>query len=524
MTFILYPMLTVFRKSFMVDGVFSVANYVKFFLNFRYVRILLNTFAVAVPVTVISTLFGFVLAYSAVRLKIPGSGLFRRLALFPLIIPPFLAAFGLSLFIGRNGFLTRLLNLSWNVHGWLGIVIVQSIVFIPYVYLTLEGSVQSLDPTMEEVSRDLGAQEFYTFRRVTMALLTPSLLNSALLVFILSMADFGTPMLIGGRFRVLSVSIYVAMVGALSRVGWAAVMGSVLLLPLLGVLIIRDRLIGEKSYITVSGSRAATSYRETSWYIKLPITLLLGVVSLLILLIMGTVVVMSLVKVPLVNYTFTFQNYPELFQSFVSVPTLLKNSIQMSAVAALIGTVVGLAIAYVSVRHESKIGNFLEYIALVPFAIPGTVFGVGYILAFSTGWIALTGTWYILAINVAFHNLPVAVMAGKNQLQQIDKEMEEAARDLGASGLRVFKDILAPLWRPAFYASGIYVLVTGMRTISAVIFLVTPQFNILAVKLLDLLERLHLDLGTPLAVVLVAIVLLIQTLLYQLSGEKGLGL
>lgn len=444
--------------------------------------------------------------------------------MFPLIIPPFLAAFGLSLFIGRNGFLTRLLNLSWNVHGWLGIVIVQSIVFIPYVYLTLEGSVQSLDPTMEEVSRDLGAQEFYTFRRVTMSLLTPSLLNSALLVFILSMADFGTPLLIGGRFRVLSVSIYVAMVGALSKVGWAAVMGSVLLLPLLGVLIIRDRLIGGKSYITVSGSRAATSYRETSWYIKLPITFLLGVISILILIIMGTVLVMSLVKVPLVNYTFTLQNYPKLFHSFVSVPTLLKNSIQMSAVAALIGTIVGLAIAYVSVRHESKIGNFLEYIALVPFAIPGTVFGVGYILAFSTGWIALTGTWYILAINVAFHNLPVAVMAGKNQLQQIDKEMEEAARDLGASGLRVFKDILAPLWRPAFYASGIYVLVTGMRTISAVIFLVTPQFNILSVKLLDLLERLHLDLGTPLAVVLVALVLFIQTVLYQLSGEKGLGL
>lgn len=403
-------------------------------------------------------------------------------------------------------------------------MIVQSVVFIPYVYLTLEGSVQSLDPTMEEVSRDLGAQELYTFRKITLALLTPALLNAGLLVFILSMADFGTPLLIGGRFKVLSVAIYGAMVGALSKEAWAAVMGSVLLLPLLGVLVLRNRLTAKKSYVTVSGTRAASAYRETSWLVKLPIVLLLAIISILIVTIIGTVVVMSLVKVPLVDYTFTFQNYPNLFQSFIDVPSLLRNSIQMSAIAALLGTTVGLAIAYVSVRHKSTWGNLLEYIALIPFAIPGTVFGVGYILAFSTGWISLTGTWYILSINVAFHNLPVAVMAGKNQLQQIDKEMEEAASDLGASRLRVFKDILFPLWKPAFYASGIYVFVTGMRTISAVIFLVTPQFGLLATKLLDLLERLHLDLGTALAVVLIGLVLTVQTVLYKLTGEKGVEL
>lgn len=521
--FVVYPLLTVFQKSLFVEGTFSLGNYVEFFSNSGDVQVLLNTFFVAIPVTVISTLFGFVLAYATARMRIPGSGLFRRLALFPLMIPPFLAAFGVLLFLGRNGLITDVLQLGWNIHGWIGIVLVQSIIFIPYVYLTLEGSVQSLDPTMEEVSRDLGADEVYTFKSVTLALLTPSLLNSALIVFVLSMADFGTPLLIGGRYEVLSVSIYQAMVGTLPKEIWAAVQGAILLLPLLAVYALQAWLTANKSYITITGSSASTTYRETSWLIRAPIMIVLALISVVIVALIAVVISMSFVETPLVNHTFTLQNYPELFTSYVNASTLIQNSLLVSAIAAGIGVLVGLAIAYVSVRFRSKWSSVLEYTALAPFAIPGTVFGVGYILAFSSGALAMTGTWYVLAINVAFHNLPVAVIAGKNQLQQIDQEIEEASRDLGASWLQTLRKILLPIWKPALYAGALYVFVTGMRTISAVIFLVSPQFNLLATQLLDLLERFHLDLGTSMATVLIALVLIFQAILYRLSGTKELG-
>lgn len=521
--FIIYPLLTVFVKSLFTEGTFTLANYAEFFSDADAIGVLLNTFYVALPVTLISTLFGFVLAYSTARMKIPGSALFRRLALFPLMIPPFLAAFGVLLFLGRNGVVTDFLHLGWNIHGWSGIVLVQSIIFIPYIYLTLEGSVQSLDPTMEEVSRDLGANELYTFKNVTLALLTPSLLNSALIVFVLSMADFGTPLLIGGRFEVLSVSIYKAMVGTLPREVWAAVQGAILLIPLLAVYALQAWLTANKSYITITGSSSSAVYRETTWLIRAPIMIILGFISVVIVALIAVVIVMSFVKTPLVNYTFTLENYPELFTSYVNASTLIQNSLQVSAIAAGIGVLVGLAIAYVSVRFRSKWSSALEYTALAPFAIPGTVFGVGYILAFSSGALAMTGTWYILAINVAFHNLPVAVIAGKNQLQQIDREIEEASRDLGASWLQTLRRILLPIWKPALYAGALYVFVTGMRTISAVIFLVSPQFNLLATRLLDLLERFHLNLGTSMATVLIALVLIVQAILYRLSGRKEFG-
>ncbi|MGB9860876.1 MAG: ABC transporter permease, partial [Candidatus Bipolaricaulaceae bacterium] len=208
--FVVYPLVRVFTASLFQRGAFNPRYFLYFFEGRPYLlRPFLNSITVGVLVAVIGTVVGFLFAYAITRTNVPGKSIFRWIATFPIISPPFLLALSAILLLGENGIITKWLfsrfGIRWSIYGLPGLVLTETLAYFPLAFLTLEGVLSGIDPALEESAMDLGASKLRTFFRVTLPLATPGLAASFLLLFIRSLEDFGNPVVIQGRYPVLTV-------------------------------------------------------------------------------------------------------------------------------------------------------------------------------------------------------------------------------------------------------------------------------------------------------------------------------
>jgi iron(III) transport system permease protein len=514
LVFVVWPVARVLALSLVGPRGIGLEHYAAFFSTWRLFRILLNSLLVAAVSTVITVAVALLLAYAVTRTTVPGKRFLSLMSVLPLISPPFLVSLAFILLFGRNGVVTRALGLDWSIYGFHGIVIAQVFTFLPQAYILLANVLGNIDTALEEAAENLGAGTVTTLRRVTLALARPGLASAALIVFILCLTDFGNPILVGGRYNVLATEIYAQVIG-MNDFPAAAVMSVVLLGPCLAAYAANTYVVGGRSYVTVSAA-ARTTLRPTPSALRWTLAALSGAIALAIAVIYALIPLGSVVRLWGADWSLSLTHYG--FRSTVEGAWPIWNSVKLAVVSGVVGTALALVIAYVVERRRPPGGRLIEALSLLPAALPGTVIGVGYILAFNVPPVLLTGTIWILVASVVFWKLPVAVLAAINTLKQIDPAIEEAAVSLGAGTLRTFTRVVLPLLTGTAFSIFVYFFINGMVTVSAVVFLIYPGFNLGSVAILAQVENGYPGVACALGTIILAIVIGAVLLLRALVG------
>ena len=501
-----------------------------------------NTLFLGLMTAAGSTLLGLMLALLAERGsktgKSHGGAWLKLLALLPIITPPFVIGLGLILLFGRAGLVNQFLEYAFGLppgrwlYGVHGVWLAQMFAFTPVAFLVLRGVVQGVSPSLEEAAQTLRANPRTTFNTVTLPLLKPGIANAFLVGFIESITDFGNPIVLGGQYSVLATDIFFAIVGAQLDPGRAASLGLLLLGLALGAFMIQRRFIGSAGYTTVSGKgdsglplplpphvRAISLAVATPWLVLTVIVYAFAFFG-------------SIVNIWGRDYTLTLKHYEKAFGIDWGVAGIVWaggawnsfwTTIKLSLVAAPMTAAVGLLVAYLLARVKFKGQGTFEFLTLLAFAIPGTVIGVSYILAFNVPPFELTGTGLIIVLCFLFRALPVGVQAGTAAFKQLDKSLDEASAMLRAGTFTTMRRIVLPLLRPAIVAALVYSFVRSMTTVSAVIFLVTAEYELATTYIVLRVGMGDYGLVLAYCTVLIVLMLAVIGLMQWLIGERRLG-
>ena len=497
-----------------------------------------NSLFLAVAVGILTTLLGLAFALVVTRSGFRYKKAIRALTVLPIITPPFVIGLALILLFGLSGSVTVFFADLFGVqptrwlYGWPGVVIAQTLAFTPIAFLVLIGVVEGVLPSMEEAAQTLRANRWQTFRTVSLPLMRPGRANACLLGFIESMADFGNPLVLGGNFDVLSTEIFFAIVGAQYDQGRAAVLAMVLLFFTLSAFYAQRVWLGKKSYTTVTGKGDSGVHPLMPAGLAIPVLTIALAWALFTATVYVMIVYGSVVELWGVNNTLTFKHYITAFEIRFSEEGLrwtgaawdsFWTTIMIAAVAAPFTAAVGLVTAYLLNRQTFAGKNAFEFGTMLSFAIPGTVIGVSYILAFNVPPIELTGTGIILIISFVFRNMPVGVRAGIASMSQLDKSLDESSLTLGANSWQTFRRVILPLLRPAILAALIYSFVTAMTAISAVIFLVSARYDMATTYIIGRVENNDYGLAIAYSTALIFVMLAAVGLLQFLVGRVQIG-
>jgi iron(III) transport system permease protein len=418
------------------------------------------------------------------------------------------------------------------IYGFNGVFLAQMLAFTPIAFLVLIGVVQGIAPSLEEASQTLRASRWTTFRTVTLPLMRPGIANAFLLGFVESLADFGNPLVLGGNFEVLSTKIFFAVVGAANDQGKAAVLAIVLLTFTLAAFWAQQQWLGKKSYTTMTGKGDAglavplpRRVEGIAYAMTIPW-------ALMTIMIYVTIIFAGFVKAVGRDHTFTLEHYRTGFAfewgerglHFTgSAWNSFWTTLQISAIAAPLTAAIGLLTAYLLTRQQFAGRRAFEFGTMLSFAIPGTVIGVSYILAYNTPPIELAGTGIILVICFIFRNMAVGVRSGIATLTQIDKSLDEASLTLGARSGTTVRRVILPLLKPALIAAMVYSFVRAMTAVSAIIFLVTAQYNMATAYIVGRVEAGEFGLAIAYSSVLIIVMLTAILLIQLVVGERKLG-
>ena len=519
--FIVLPLYEVFKQSiFDSVGKLTFEAYKGIFTSRVNIEAVKNTLILATTVGITSTFIGYIFAYTEAYIKMRGKKIFNLIALLPIISPPFAISLSIILLFGSRGLITKeLLKIqNFNIYGFQGLVMVQTLSFFPMAYLLLNGVLKTIDPSMEEASENLGGTRKDTFFKVTFPLTKSAIMNSFLLVFIKSISDFGNPIAIGGDYSTLAVQIYQQSLGNYDMAG-AAALSMVLLDISLILFILSKYYFDKKSYVTVTGKAAKKRELIEDKVIRVPLNIFCGILSFIIMILYILIPIGSFIKLWGINYSFTTEHY--IYALNVGGKAIL-DTIIFSVMAAPVTGILAIIISFLIVRKRFIGKNFIDFTSILGIAVPGTVIGIGYVLAFNTPPIVLTGTATIIVIAFIARTIPVGIKSGINTLQQIDPAIEEAAQDLGANSFKVFTTITLPMIKSAFLGGMVYSFIKSMTSLSAVIFLISAKYNLLTIAVLDQVEVGKFGVASAFSTILILIVYVVITVMQKIvNRQKG---
>ncbi|MGE8583324.1 ABC transporter permease [Agrobacterium tumefaciens] len=484
-----------------------------------------------------STVLGLGFALVATRTRFPFKKGLRLLTVLPIITPPFVIGLALTLLFGRAGVVTEWLSYLFGIepgrwlYGMTGIWIAQVLSFTPISFLVLIGVVEGVSPSMEEASQTLRADRWRTFWRVSLPLMKPGLANAFLIGFIESMADFGNPLVLGGTHGVLSTEIFFAVVGSQNDPSRAAVLAIILLCFTLSAFLAQRFWLAGKNFATVTGKG------DSGAHIALPRGLSIGVHAVVVpwmvftIVVYGMILVGGFVKTWGLDNSLTLDHYIRAFSVSFSNGSIAWTGVawnsfwttmEIALVSAPLTAAVGLLTAYIIVRQKFAGRNIFEFALMMSFAIPGTVIGVSYIMAFNLPPVEMTGSALILIACFVFRNMPVGVRGGIAAMSQLDKSLDEASLTLRADSFRTIRKVILPLLRPAITAALVYSFVRAITSISAVIFLVSAQYNMATSYIVGLVENGEYGVAIAYSSMLIVVMITVITGFQLIVGERRL--
>lgn len=547
--FVFFPIAKMLTAAFVTDvGGYSLSVFASKFFDDRLwglgclsggrCGVAWNSLFLAVLVGLITTTLGLIFALVVTRSGFRYKRALRALTVLPIITPPFVIGLALILLFGLSGAVTTFFSDAFGIqptrwlYGLPGVLIAQILAFTPIAFLVLIGVVEGVSPSMEEAAQTLRATKWQVFKTVSLPLMRPGLANAFLLGFIESMADFGNPLVLGGNFDVLSTEIFFAIVGAQYDQGKAAVLAMVLLCFTLGAFYAQRFWLGKKSYTTVSGKGDSGMHPHMPRALSIPVLALAMIWAAFTMVVYAMIFYGSVVELWGVNNSLTFKHYFTAF-SFSFEESGIRwsgaawdsfwTTLKIAGIAAPLTAIVGLITAYLLTRQTFAGKNAFEFGTMLSFAIPGTVIGVSYILAFNVPPIEITGTGIILVVSFIFRNMPVGVRAGIASMSQLDKSLDESSLTLGANSWQTFRRIILPLLRPAILAALVYSFVRAMTAISAVIFLVSAEYDMATSYIIGRVENNDYGLAIAYSTTLIFVMLAVVGAMQLVVGKTEIG-
>lgn len=480
--FIVYPIFLLFWKAFQVE------NPGQFFqqISLRYKTAFFHSIESSFYSAVISTVMAFFLSYG-----IRSTGKWqKRIALILLsmsmVSPPFISSLSFITLYGRRGLITyRLLGLSFDpYHKW-GVILMQSIHFACMNTLFFTNALEDFDGKLYDSGRDLGANAFFVLKDILLPLLSPAILASFFLSFLRGLSDFGTPIIIGGRYSTLATEIYLQIIG-FSDFSKAAAMNILLLLPAFFSFLLY-RMSMKRADERNKEQKGKTGLRlDSKHWMNLPIQFLLFFFLLFQLLQYASIFLYGFLRFNKKQIFFTWENMGSLFQYNLSTMGL---SLLLAFAASVVGSFFAFLLAYLMERKMKRGKKLLDFALSLPYLLPGTCFGLAYILAFNKAPLKLTGTVWIMLFSLLFRQMPLGSRLASTALSQSPKNLELAARDLGAKPSLVFFQIILPGILPSFFSSVYLQFSQGLTTAGAIIFLISAKYKVLVYTLFDAINR-----------------------------------
>lgn len=497
----------------------------------RLLGLFRNSVCLSLAVTVLAVLLAILATFTLFRLRFRGRKVLRVLMLAPLVNPTFVGTLSFIMLFGKRGLITyRLLHLNVSPYGWQGVLILQVLSLTTIAYLVLSGAVGSTDVALEDAARNLGTPEGQIFWKVTLPMMLPEMTAGALLVFLASMADFTTPLVIGGNFRTLASDLYIQITGVYDM-KLASITGIFLLVPCFLAFCLQQHLSRRRKYATDQSTGQSIEYDFVAPWVK---GLLIAGTSLLILFFM-TIVLFIVVGAFTVNwgydYSFTTQNLQEVLLKDARVFLIpLRNSVVLAVVTGLVASLIGVLVAYQVYRRRILCPALVDGICLFPAAVPGILFGIGYLVTFKyplfgvgslffpeVHGIVLLGTGIIIYIICVARDINVSMKSCYALLEHMEPDLEAAAYNLGASRGQTMRYVILPVLKDAFVNAYLRVFSGTMTTLGAIIFLLLPKNKVIIQVLFQTISSEKLGVSAIMALMLSGFTLLLMLLFSLLA-------
>lgn len=526
--FLVYPVGTILVTSFTGEhGNFILAeNYHRFFSHRYYSASLVNSLSLSALATLGAVLLGAPLAVAVARYPLPGEAFIRAAANLALLSPPFIGAYSWVVLFGRNGLITRALEplgvVFPSVYGYGGILLVFVVQYFPFVFLLVSGALRSVDQSIEDAALSLGSPPRRAFLTTILPVIAPSLTAGALLVFMATMADFGTPMIIGEGLRTLPTLLYGEFINELGgNPSMASAIAGLLILVNTAALMAQRYYAFRKAYNVVCiqplrVKRVRPMFRAVA-------TALVWLVIAVALLPATTILISSFMPTrgPVMYAGFSIQSYATVFHL---VPRAIANTFLLTTLAVALDVLLGVLVAYLLARRRSRTHGLLDALVMLAYAIPGTVVGVGLIIVYNHPPIVLTGTWIILLVSYFIRHLPHPVRACTAMLQQIDVRVEEASVSLGVPPFRTFCKVTVPLMFPAIVSGAALAWITTIGELSSSILLYSGPWATMSVEIFTQVFSNRFGTASALASILIGAAFAPLFLTYRFLGkQRGLA-
>jgi iron(III) transport system permease protein len=513
--FIVYPQLRVV----LTPG----GGYVDFIASGAWVKTTINSLQVMALSTTTAVILGFVFAYAMVYTDMPWKPFFRLVGILPLLSPPFVVAAAYVILFGPRGLITySIFGQTLNIFGLGGIWGVQTIAFFPFAYQLIADVLSRSDARLEQAARNLGGGPWQVFRTVTLPLSLPGLGAAILTTAIYVLEDFGNPALIGGTFFVLPTQAY-GQLSAFGDIGGATAVSSLLLFLAMILYVTKVRLDGGRSYVTVSGRASSMPRPPVPPALKWACFAACMALATVIVTVYGSLVVAAFSKVfPTTNPIFTTEHFAYITTG--TNGTALENTLKFGLAAAAFSAVFALFAAWLVQRVAFTGARVLDFLLIMPAAVPGLFFGLGYTLSFNEPWLDWLDRGWLIIIAMIFWNIPVGYQAAVAGLRQIDRSMDEAATSLGASSLRGFRDVLLPMLGGSLRVGFVTTFVRAVTSLSIVIFLFLPGSTVATIRIYQLVNDLNFGAATAFTVADIGMAVVALALIAFLArGRVALG-
>lgn len=523
LVFLIYPFCTLITRSFFstkVDG-FTFENYIRFFTKKYYYSALGRSIFVSVVTTITTLVVGVPIAYVMSRYNVWGKQFIHIFIIMSLMSPPFIGAYSWIMLFGRSGLVTNMFS-QFGIHlpsiyGKLGIILVFTFKLFPYVYLYTSGAMGSIDSSLEEAAENLGSNKLRRLWTITLPVVLPSIAAGAIMVFMTSLADFGTPMLIGEGYMVLPVLVYNEY---MSEIGGNAHLASALSVVVVfcstTVLLVQKHFVTKKNYVMTA--MRPPKEEELHGVKRFLATFPVMLVTFIGILPQIVVIVSSFIKSDFTGFKkgFSLGSYITIFNRLW---TNIRNTFVFSTIAIIFIIIIGMLISYIVVRQKGFAGQLMDLLIMFPFVIPGAVLGISLIAAFNKEPVILTGTAVIMIIAFVVRKLPYTVRSGSAFLQQMDPSVEEASISLGVSPMQTFIKVTARLMAPGVLSGAILSWITCINELSSSVMLYGGKTSTISVAIYT--EVVRNSFGTAAALASILTVSTVISLLIFLKVSKG---
>ncbi|HTS21191.1 MAG TPA: iron ABC transporter permease [Casimicrobiaceae bacterium] len=509
--FVLYPLVTLLLRVLVDHGTLTLAGLATVLGDRHQLQAFWNSLLLAFLVGVVGTLLGFLFAFTAARGRLPRTLLtaIDASVLLPLISPPFTTAIAMIFSFGPRGLVTYdLLGIKgFTVYGLASTLFSEAVTYFPIAYLTLRPILAAIDSNIEGMALSLGARRWRVFRTVTLPLAIPGIANAFLLLFAASLADFATPLILAGNsFPVLPTQAFLQITGLFDLRGGAA-LSLVLLVPALIVFLLQRYWVSRRYYVTVTGKGAGQApFASVSPAVRNALLAACALVTLVVVYFYALLFYASIVVALGANGAFTLQHYRVIFTEGLKA---IRDTLIIAGFAMPLGGLYGILVGYLVSKKSFAGRGSMELVSMINYALPGTIVGIAYLIAFNDRPLVLTGTALIIVACYVFRYGATGIRTTVALLQQIDKSLEEASLSLGAGSATTFRRITLPLILPAFFAGLGIVFIRSMTAISATIFLVSIGWTLITVRILENITELSLGPAAAFSVLVVAIVFVV---------------